>query len=320
MTSVWMLFPSNLSATVSGLKCTIFRTLLRSGLHAGSAVGVAMLEPTAAYTWGDGVLQGSNSPAEQVSVVRLRFIGPSFDVTTGFLGIVIPIIKIRRPWDRLIFIMGITILAKRHLFIGTHLMLQAIEAKWRVTIMIVSMESFSLRQRGYPSCDACPTVIRRCVQIGLRGWGLRGAKHACILVYRGIPAGEFLTDSLEVSTLYRNDSLVAGSLWLDRVPVSDRSAWNNMAGQCRNQWYPSWPMHICITRPRWDNQRQAYQDDVNFHYEENTEAKRLFSSMSCCCSDEVFYWNSLCILQCGIIRRQVVMLRYLTQGLWGHIV
>ena len=41
------------------------------------------------------------------------------NIKTVFLGMGIPIIKIRRSSDRLIFIMGISILVRRHLYIET---------------------------------------------------------------------------------------------------------------------------------------------------------------------------------------------------------
>ena len=46
--------------------------------------------------------------------------GPRLNTKTVFPGIRIPMLKIRRPRDRLIFNMGIPKLARRHLYIETH--------------------------------------------------------------------------------------------------------------------------------------------------------------------------------------------------------
>ena len=44
---------------------------------------------------------------------------PRLNIKTGFPGVGIYIIKIRRSWDRLIFIIGMLIVVKRHLYIET---------------------------------------------------------------------------------------------------------------------------------------------------------------------------------------------------------
>ena len=48
--------------------------------------------------------------------------GPRLNIKTVFLCIGISMIKIRRSWDRLIFIMGIPILVRWHLYIGSPLL------------------------------------------------------------------------------------------------------------------------------------------------------------------------------------------------------
>ena len=57
--------------------------------------------------------------------------GPGFNIKTFFPGIGIPIIKRRRSWDRLLFIMGIPILARQHLYIVTA------PCSWRLWVAVV---------------------------------------------------------------------------------------------------------------------------------------------------------------------------------------
>ena len=45
--------------------------------------------------------------------------GPHLNIKTVFPGIMISILKVRRPWDRLIHNMGIPILVRSHLYIET---------------------------------------------------------------------------------------------------------------------------------------------------------------------------------------------------------
>ena len=56
---------------------------------------------------------------ELCMLMNTRSPGPRLNIKTVFLRIGIPIIKIRRSRDRLIFVMGIPILVRRRLFIET---------------------------------------------------------------------------------------------------------------------------------------------------------------------------------------------------------
>ena len=58
----------------------------------------------------------SQSPGYEALLERP---GPRPNIRTIFPGMGISIIKIRRSWDRLIFIMGIPMLVKRHLYTET---------------------------------------------------------------------------------------------------------------------------------------------------------------------------------------------------------
>ena len=51
--------------------------------------------------------------------ISFKVTSPHLNIKTIFPGMGIPMLKIRRSWDRLIFNMGITILVRRHLYIDT---------------------------------------------------------------------------------------------------------------------------------------------------------------------------------------------------------
>ena len=63
----------------------------------------------------------AEGPRDNISgwKIQWRLSGPCFNINTVFPGMGIPMVKKRRSRDRLIFIMGIFILVRPHLYIGT---------------------------------------------------------------------------------------------------------------------------------------------------------------------------------------------------------
>ena len=55
----------------------------------------------------------------ETTVLLPYYPGPPLNIKTIFPGLGIPMLKIRRSWDHLIFNMGIPILVRRHLYIET---------------------------------------------------------------------------------------------------------------------------------------------------------------------------------------------------------
>ena len=63
---------------------------------------------------------GPNTLSLKISRITSELPGPRLNIKTVFPGMVISIVKIRRSWDRLIFIMGIFFISvRRHLYIVT---------------------------------------------------------------------------------------------------------------------------------------------------------------------------------------------------------
>ena len=73
----------------------------------------------ASWYWNVATVKEVPAQIERLSkdLVRTEIPGPHLNIKTVFPGTVISFIKIRRSWDRLIFIHGIPILVRRHLYI-----------------------------------------------------------------------------------------------------------------------------------------------------------------------------------------------------------
>ena len=72
------------------------------------------------------------SAPEKTGILLKRRPGPSLNIKTVFPGYGIPMLKIRRSQDRLIFNMGIPILVRRHLYIDTAPWIQSVPGETNV--------------------------------------------------------------------------------------------------------------------------------------------------------------------------------------------
>ena len=102
----WILLPGAVCVCYAYMPC--HAPALNIAWHASTRAG---------KHWEDALLllitnvrQGSYAPTASGTLLNIKAV---------FLGVVIPMLKIRRSWDRLIFNMGISILVRRHFYIET---------------------------------------------------------------------------------------------------------------------------------------------------------------------------------------------------------
>ena len=105
--------------------CAKFQNDFMSKMNIMNECGIVRFEFKVWF--GEGYPTWHQSPAES---------GPRLNIKTVFPMYGIPMLKIRRSRDRLIFNMGNPILVRRHLYIETAAFSRHVEAKWNISFEV----------------------------------------------------------------------------------------------------------------------------------------------------------------------------------------
>ena len=162
--------------------------------------------------------------------------GAYFNIKTILPGIGISIIKIRQPWDCLIFIMGIHILVRRHLYIETSPCFSP-SLSYRHQTIAWTTADFSL--------STLNTLRPR-----------QNGRHFADDTFKRIFLDKDVRISIKISLKFVHKGPINNNPALVQIMAWRRSGDKPLS----EPMMVSLLTHICVTRPQWVNMLNCFKD------------------------------------------------------------